>query len=524
MKMVSNQDTIRRESTFSNYWSMKSDHSRRNSQVPSEHHRLSNASSLYDPISVDYSPSQANTAMGPDIDAFTDSEECRQLPESAKMSRPQTCQAGAVHHPNSNINLDEVGEGESLESKMVLPDDFDDVIKDMISEKIDDYDLGAFDAEKTINELTESALEHIPTLTPPIVQEATNSAGNGQALTNPVAPVVSTPTPNDRPNKVPPANNYRNMRSNSLPVNWQGQEQSHGHGLPGAVYNPQFQNQRPYQANHPAMLFGTTTTTTNNNNFNFGPTMQQRQNGGRYSYSSNQDFVNYNHNYANFRHNGGQQYHQLKNNNNQHYQLSNNNNNNNSNRNNNSGLQFHGQGNENGYYDDNSTTPNAYQRCQRTSTANGGQQATAVGQTAVAPGMQSYNHGYYNGGCNNQQCGQQQCGQQHNNNYYNSGYHQNNAGKFNSCYSRPNNHHQQLGQQTHQQQQQYYTDLDRKQDTVTTVAASPMEEQSSPFRPAPEPQEFDSSNNMVLKDMSTSLSSLYDENTFFQMSTVFSES
>lgn len=37
-------------------------------QVPSEHHRLSNASSLYDPISVDYSPSQANTAMGPDLD------------------------------------------------------------------------------------------------------------------------------------------------------------------------------------------------------------------------------------------------------------------------------------------------------------------------------------------------------------------------------------------------------------------------------------------------------------------------
>jgi len=66
--------------------------------------------------------------------AFTDNEECRQLPESAKMSRPQTRQAGAVHHPNSNINLDEVGEGESLESKMVLPDDFDDVIKDMVSQ------------------------------------------------------------------------------------------------------------------------------------------------------------------------------------------------------------------------------------------------------------------------------------------------------------------------------------------------------------------------------------------------------
>lgn len=34
MKMASNQDTsIRRESTFSNYWSMKSEYSRRSSQV-----------------------------------------------------------------------------------------------------------------------------------------------------------------------------------------------------------------------------------------------------------------------------------------------------------------------------------------------------------------------------------------------------------------------------------------------------------------------------------------------------------
>jgi len=66
--------------------------------------------------------------------AFTDNEECRQLPESAKTVRPQTQPAGTVHHPNSNINLDEVGEGESLESKMVLPDDFDDVIKDMVSQ------------------------------------------------------------------------------------------------------------------------------------------------------------------------------------------------------------------------------------------------------------------------------------------------------------------------------------------------------------------------------------------------------
>lgn len=54
------------------------------------------------------------------------------MPESAKMSRPQTLSTGAVHHPNSNINLDMVGEGESLESRMVLPDDFDDVIKDMV--------------------------------------------------------------------------------------------------------------------------------------------------------------------------------------------------------------------------------------------------------------------------------------------------------------------------------------------------------------------------------------------------------
>jgi len=69
-----------------------------------------------------------------DFQAFTDNEECRQLPESAKTARPQTRQTGAVHHPNSNINLDEVGEGESLESKMVLPDDFDDVIKDMVSQ------------------------------------------------------------------------------------------------------------------------------------------------------------------------------------------------------------------------------------------------------------------------------------------------------------------------------------------------------------------------------------------------------
>lgn len=74
--------------------------------------------------------------------AFSENDECRlQLPETAKMSRPQAVRqsssapvTGSAHHPNSNINLDEVGEGESLESKMVLPDDFDDVIKDMVGQ------------------------------------------------------------------------------------------------------------------------------------------------------------------------------------------------------------------------------------------------------------------------------------------------------------------------------------------------------------------------------------------------------
>ncbi|XP_050421996.1 zinc finger protein GLI2 isoform X2 [Adelges cooleyi] len=479
MKMASNQDTIRRESTFSNYWSMKSDHSRRNSQVPSEHHRLSNASSLYDPISVDYSPSQANTAIGPDLDAFPASEECRQMPESAKMSRPQTHQSPAVHHPNSNINLDEVGEGESLESKMVLPDDFDDVIKDMIiGEKIDNYDL--------IDELTESALENIPALTPPIIAENAN-LGSPQVLANP-RPVPNPPPPNDRPKVA--NNSHRNMRSNSLPVNWQGQGQTQG--LPRSTYHPnQFQNQRVYQTNAPLQQNNNNgannnnnnninAANNNNNNINCAPAMQQRQNGGRYSYSSNQDFANYNHNYANFRQNH-MQYQMKTNSQQQHY------------RNN----QFHEHSNG-GYYNG----QDAYQR-----NNNDGQQANPN----VAHGMNYNNGGYYNNsGCSNQQCSQQQqCSNQH---YYNNGYPNNNGGnsKFGGTYStRPNN--------MNPQEQQYYMDLDRKPESE----ARPME--ATPSFPSPA-QGFDSSNNMVLKDMSTSLSSLYDENTFFQMSTVYSES
>lgn len=43
MKMVSSQDTaMRRESTFSNYWSMKSEYSRKNSQVCSLRSRKKN--------------------------------------------------------------------------------------------------------------------------------------------------------------------------------------------------------------------------------------------------------------------------------------------------------------------------------------------------------------------------------------------------------------------------------------------------------------------------------------------------
>lgn len=368
-----------------------------------------------------------------------------------------------------------------------------------ISEKIGNYDLDAFDAEKTINELTESALEHIPALTtPPIITDPTNATdglGSPQVLANPASP-VPPPAQNDRP-KVANNNSLRNMRSNSLPVNWQGQAQDPSR----TAYQSQLQNQRQFSAN-PSMLFNNNNNNNNTSNMNnCAPMMQQRQNGGRYSYSSNQDFVNYNHNYANFRqnNNNAQQY-QLKNSNGQHFQ---------------GNGQFHEQGSgsdngNNGYYNDG---PDVYlQRFHRAAANNA---AAAAGQ-GNAHGMAAYNNGgyYNNGGCNNQQCGQQQCGQQHNG-YY-GGY---NGNKFNN-YPRPNatNVHQ-----PDQQQHSYYMDLDRKHEDEVAEAAGPSGENAS-FQSPQAPQAFDGSNNMVLKDMSTSLSSLYDENTFFQMSTVFSES
>lgn len=235
---------------------------------------------------------------------------------------------------------------------------------------------------------------------------------------------------------------------------------------------------------------------------NCGPIMQQRQNGGRYSYSSNQDFVNYNHNYLNFRQNNNAQQYQIKNNS-QHYQ---------------NNQQFHEQGGaagangsgNNDYYNNGNDV--YLQRFHRAATNN-----MAAGQ-GNAHGMNAYNNGgyYNNGGCNNQQCSQQQCSQQHNG-YYN-GYQ--GGDKFADDYQRPNtaNLHQQDQHQQQQQQQQYYMDLDRKRESEVAAAQVPgTMENISPFQSPPAPQEFDSSNNMVLKDMSTSLSSLYDENTYFQM-------
>jgi hypothetical protein len=191
---------------------------------------------------------------------------------------------------------------------------------------------------------------------------------------------------------------------------------------------------------------------------------------------------------------------------------------------NNSQFHEHGNGN-NGYY---SNDQDAFpQRCQRATASN---ESGTTGQ-ANAHGIALYgNSSYYNLGCNNQQCGQHQCGQQHNG-YYN-GYHNNNNNnsnnnnqKFSHGYSRSNNTNlqQQQDHQNQQQHQQLYLDLDRKQENEAVTPTGLIEENAS-FQSPQVPQVFDASNNMVLKDMSTSLSSLYDENTFFQMSTVFSES
>lgn len=309
---------------------------------------------------------------------------------------------------------------------------------------------------------------------------------------------MPSPVTNDSRPKVTTNNNLRNMRSNSLPVNWLGQSQDPGQDLLRPSYQTHFQNQRIYQAN-PVTPFNNNNN-NNTNNMNCGPIMQHRQNGGRYSYSSNQDFVNYNLNYANFRQqnsNNSQQY-QVKNNN-QHYQNNN---------------QFHEHGNS-GYY--NEVFPSSH-RCQpRTAGNENGAAGTRSNMAA------SYN--YYNGGCNNQQCNQQ-CGQEHSN-YYN-GYPSN---KFNGSYPKPNNannRHDQLQQQQqqiqqqHQHQQQYYIDLDRKQENETVTG---IIDENSSFQapPAMSTQEFEE-NNIVFKDMSTSLNSFDLENTYFRNHPNFSTS
>lgn len=364
-----------------------------------------------------------------------------------------------------------------------------------ISEKIDNYDLGVFDAEKTINELTESTLEHIPTLTPPIIPDTSSiSTGLGSPQVLSAAPVPS-PVTNDSTPKVATNNNLRNMRSNSLPVNWLGQGQDQGQDLLRPSYQTHFQNQRIYQANQSTLFknnnnnnnVNNNNNTNNNNNINCGPTMQQRQNGGRYSYSSNQDFVNYNHNYANFRHQNNSQQYQMKSSN-QHYQNNN---------------QFHEHHGNSGYYNNQDAFQSSHRCQQRTACT----ENDAVGQgNNIAA---SYNN-YYNGGCNNLQCNQQ-CSQQHSN-YYN-GY-QNN--KFNGNYPRPNNvnhRHNQMHQQ--QQQQQYYIDLDRKQENQ---AAAGMINENTSFQPLPPmaTDELNEENNIVFKDMSTSLNAWDIENTYFR--------
>lgn len=420
-----------------------------------------------------------------------------------------------------------------------------------ISDKIDNYDLGAFDADNTIDELTESALEHIPPLpVPPMIAEMNRTIGvQRQAPVPPPAPA----DPSSKTLAAAAANNggsLRNMRSNSLPVNWQTHDCAHPDD--GSAYRHQFapNHQRPYPT---ANLF----------NANCSP-MQQRHNGGRYSYSSNQDFVNYNHNYINFRPNNNaagatnNTATAVANNNGgggdvvvagadnaagQHYQNCN-------------GGQFREQNNavgSNGYYNNNNNTNTNNNNNNNNSGSGSGNTNNNSDvylqrfhrSTAAADGMAAYNNGGYYGGCadgrqqqQQQQCGQQQCGQQqcaqqqqHGGSYYGNGGYQN---KFAGGYSRTHQQHQQQHQIQHQhqhqhqnhhqqqQQHQYYVDLDGKRresgSENIAVAADPFQQ------PLQVPPVCDGGNNMVLKDMSTSLSSLYDENTFFQMSTVFSES
>ncbi|XP_039290487.1 transcriptional activator cubitus interruptus isoform X2 [Nilaparvata lugens] len=152
---------VRRDSnsTVSTYYgSMKStdlDSSRRSSQVSHVSHRPS-MGSLYDPISVGSSrrssqlstnlvlqvPNWGQTMTAAAINSTPPSSAApttSNVPsDSRRMSEP--CQATNVrcpsppprprsalpphhHHPNQEVVLDEVGEGEMLESRLVLPDD-----------------------------------------------------------------------------------------------------------------------------------------------------------------------------------------------------------------------------------------------------------------------------------------------------------------------------------------------------------------------------------------------------------------
>lgn len=131
---------IRRDSnsTVSTYYgSMKSDleSSRRSSQVS---HRPSNGS-LYDPISV--GSSRRSSQLSTNLVVQHQNAGWEENGESRRMSEP--CQGTNVtsppprprstlpamhplpepNHPNQEVVLDEVGEGELIESKLVLPDD-----------------------------------------------------------------------------------------------------------------------------------------------------------------------------------------------------------------------------------------------------------------------------------------------------------------------------------------------------------------------------------------------------------------
>ncbi|XP_066902074.1 zinc finger protein GLI2 isoform X1 [Halyomorpha halys] len=131
---------IRRDSnsTVSTYYgSMKSDieSSRRSSQVS---HRPSNGS-LYDPISVGSSRRSSqlstNLVVQHQNPVWDDNGESRRMsepcqgtnvtspPPRPRSTLPAMNPLPEPNHPNQEVVLDEVGEGELIESKLVLPDD-----------------------------------------------------------------------------------------------------------------------------------------------------------------------------------------------------------------------------------------------------------------------------------------------------------------------------------------------------------------------------------------------------------------